>query len=1307
MYLNYSKIEFDQNGNPESPELILKTIGGQMIGSIPGVSGLKLGIKYAEPSSISFDVASIVDDQLNWIYDSVTGYKIIYTKSYGVYVTMNPSESADGISNIKHIEGFSIEYLLNTKKFLLEEGTFKFYDQTNKWNPDTVIGRILEVAPDWNVGYIAPTIAQKYRTFDQYDNYLLPFMYGDAMEKYRCIFVFDPYLKEFSVYDADIEQAYLPIYLDFDNLLDSVDVDELSEEIITAIRPYGADELDIRGVNPIGTNWLYNLDWFISNGDLPEELAAKWNDWQLSIANNREYYMGLVSLQASTTAQLTAAQAQLTELENDLGTLQTEQSVTIQAIALENTDSGKAIQETNLQNITAQIEAQEALITEQTATIQALQDQLDATNPGSYAASIRAIVNRLAIQNYFDEDELAILSNYFIEQDITEETFVASTVDTTVSGKSYSLLNSTVLIQDSDIAKIDLENYEAQMYSFAGGAFAIGGSQNVSGDIIRGTLEVHNDLTFILSFYAGSILVGTQKTQSGIVTVSGALSSLSHDVEETDIDGVPWQKGTTLSFTVASAPLFLTANVSDYQKYAVETELLEFALDVLEDVSSPTYEFSINSGNFIFSSEFVPFRNQLQLGQGIYLNLGKEIINPKIIEFELDFENRESFSLVFSNRFKRFDNTNKYKEQLKKSYSYSRSFDANKYIYGKTVDQASSVSRFMNESWDSAKNSIIAARDQSVIINSAGISITSTDDADSYLKQFELRMTNGMIAFTKDKWHSADVAIGVFKTANGYHTGVNAQVVAGNLIVGNNCIIENQQVDAQGHATGVMQFKVDASGAWLYNSTFTLAKDDGGKILIDPRWGIAAGMGDLYNTSGTTVYPSFVDEDDEIEFDSEGMPKNSNFFLDIQDGNAYFRGTILAKAGLIGGFSIEESYLHSGGNSNFVALNGSNSNEYSIYALWAGAADPNNAPFWVKKDGSFKATDGDFSGTITAAQVVNLSAAENGGWIVGCGIAVPSLEAPAFMVDQDGNVTLKGNITWTKDSAPKTSQYSEYDPAVTADRWMYWHDTMTEDDQWKRDWDWSLNDGNGGWGEPYRFRGEELTFDSVNGALGDFFNQYVADGNATTFISDKLIASPTVYGGTIYGAQFYAGIGNNAMARVLGDGFYLYERESGDTDFGIKAALRSYTGASSTRFVSLTLGVGSSISNNYGTFQLYKSFIPASASGGLGNVQSATINYYTGSGKVTGIQFDDDGNLSFLGLTSGGATRYINSIFFGSVSIFNGTWTITASDGEIRISRGSSNYVVINYNNIYIKGDLLVDGDIKYTGEVTKVGSIS
>ena len=116
-----------------------------------------------------------------------------------------------------------------------------------------------------------------------------------------------------------------------------------------------------------------------------------------------------------------------------------------------------------------------------------------------------------------------------------------------------------------------------------------------------------------------------------------------------------------------------------------------------------------------------------------------------------------------------------------------------------------------------------------------------------------------------------------------------------------------------------------------------------------------------------------------------------------------------ATSGEIGGFTIEDGYLHSGSGSNYVALNGSGSNSYSAYAIWAGGTSPSSAKFYVRKDGTMYAKDGTFSGTLSAARVSGaLTAADANSWIIGCGINVNN---GVFMVDQSGNVIMNGNLT--------------------------------------------------------------------------------------------------------------------------------------------------------------------------------------------------------------------------------------------------------------------------------------------------------
>ncbi len=879
MYLDYYKLEFDSYGRPEMPELKLQTMSGEDIGIIPFVSELKLNIKFSEPSEISFDVAKFNNGKVNPLYDSIEGFKLIYTKHYGIYVIMNPETNADGISEVKKVKGFSLEKTLESKKFFLEEGTFNFWNPASQDN--TIIGRILEIASGWSPGYISPNLIGLYRTFDSFDDYLLSFMYNTAPEKFRCVFVFDMYLKTINVYDADEERPALPVYLDFDNLVNELDINELSDELVTAMRPYGADELSIESVNPIGTSWIYDLSYFIANGDIPDSLAEKWNSWQRSILNNQSYYKGLMGLLASARIRHFTAEQNALPIQGEVESLIQQQSHTIQTQALEITDTGREKQQERLNNINANLKTKRTELQKIQDEIESIQNEIN-----GYNDRIKEVTSSLSIHNYFTDDEYAILANYLIEQDMTEETFVATDVDSTVSSKTYDINSGTVKINGSNIVEIDFsDDLGKAMYTLTGGTFSINGKITLSGDIIRGTLEKSTGGKFILSIYVGSLKSQNASAPSGTVAISGALSRFTNDINNVTTDDITDRIGSRMELTCSSATLYFTENVSEYQKYSVESELFDFAVKTLSDVATPTYEFSVDSGNFIFAKEFEPFRKNLELGKGIYLKIGdNEVITPIIIEFELDFEDRSNFSILFSNRFKRHDNVNTLKDMIDSTYSTTRNFDVSKYIYNKTVEQTTTLSKFMQDSINAAVNTIKAASNMSVIINGAGINVGSNS-------KYQLRIIDSMIAMTDDNWDTAKLAIGRFASPEiGEYWGVNAEVIGAKLFVGYTLIFENKS------DTGVMQFKVDASGAWMNNATFILQSDRGGKILLSPEYGIAAGNRNLFTLNGTTVTPSFVNSNGNIVTDDDGIPEDTNFFLDLRDGSAYFRGTINSKS---------------------------------------------------------------------------------------------------------------------------------------------------------------------------------------------------------------------------------------------------------------------------------------------------------------------------------------------------------------------------------------------------------------------------
>ena len=572
---------------------------------------------------------------------------------------------------------------------------------------------------------------------------------------------------------------------------------------------------------------------------------------------------------------------------------------------------------------------------------------------------------------------------FFIEQDLTEETFVASDLESSSGGTSYTLSGNNINVSHSSIAQVDLTaQFSKSVYTFSGGQLQLAGTPALNADIIRGTMECDASGSFVFSVYAGTITGGETTAQSGLITISGSLQNFTCDIIPVVEEDITSLEGTKCAFRIISASLFVTQNAGDYQRYSVQMELLEYARGVLSDVSTPTYEFDVDSGNFLFAQDFSPFRNAICLGNACYLRLQNgEVINPILIEMKLDFEDLSKFTLGFSNRFKRHDAVNTLRDMIESGYSSSRNFDASKYIYNQTASVIPQVTKFMESSLDAAVNTIIGAENQSVRIDGAGIHIGGDSDC-------QIRIVNSMIALTDDSWQHAKIGIGLFSSPDiGTYFGVNADVIGGKLFVGNNLVIENS------NDQGVMQFKVDASGAWLYNSTFVMAKDAGGKLLLDPAYGFVAGNGNLYTVDGTTVRPSFIDSSGKIIVDRYGLPQNANFFIDARTGDAYFRGKIYAEDGVFNGTVYAEDGVFNG-------------TVYANDGRFTGTVYATDGSF----TGKIVATSGEFTGTIKAATLSGKITGSSGGAIEGVSLNIGN---GAFTVDRSGNVVIKsGSISW-------------------------------------------------------------------------------------------------------------------------------------------------------------------------------------------------------------------------------------------------------------------------------------------------------
>lgn len=976
MVFDFSKLNYE-----EDPVLLLKNLDNTVICPLSHAQELTAKLMYNEVSEISFKLPARVNGVETPHYDDVVGMRIVDWMGMGQFLLVNPKAQTDGLEEYKECQAYSLEYELNHKQIYMEEGTYDF------WNPvareNTVIGIILSLCPSWSVGSIDADLWGKYRTFSVENESVYDFIKNTAQETYQCVFDFDTYERKINVRAASSVVAADPVYLSLDNLIKERTVDEDTENIFTCLDVNGAEDVDIRSVNPMGTNKIYNLDYFMERGYFTDVLKAKWESWKTTYENHKQPYYNITIEKVLQESRLETERAALTKLSGELSQYETLQSTYIEASA-QGIDQGD-----NLATIKSSIDNKKAEISTKETLIEEIMDEVDALLQQQIA------INQVcSFSAFFDEAELLLLDKHIKENSISEESFVYRAVSSyTAEDIAQTTQTVSMVITDATVTRVQ-NTTGKDIYSVVGGLLnmTVDGGM-ISAKVIRAALECKSDGSYVMTAYLNNGSYQEVGYPSGCISLTGAGCTITSDVvADSDIEG-SYKEGTSVNLASATSNLYFTVNATEYAKRSVAWDLMEYGEAELEKLAWPAYTFSIDSSNFLALEDFLYFKNNFHLGNRVYLEMDNgEPLTPIVIGAEIEMDDPSSLRLIFSDTYSAKDNAFDIVSLLEESVSMGKKVSSSLGNFNAFIDSgaSTSVKDFISSAIDYSKNKILSSSGQGVQIDDSGITLRKLKADGSGYEPEQIKMINNSIVFTNDDWASAVMAIGKFHDENvGDVWGIVAQAIVGTILAGSQLVIESAKKDGD-----IAVFRVDADGARLYNSRFDLVNEytagSSGQISLIPHIGFVGGK-----TTSTTPLFSYDEQGDitgiktvggntitsAANIKSDDLP-NANWFMDM-DGNAYFKGTVYATNGRFSG---------------------------TVYAT--------DGEF----TGTIHATDGDFSGAIKAATLE--------GDLVGAGGALKGVSLDVgdgnFQVDSAGNVIMAGNInlsggniTWGK-NAPDT-----------------------------------------------------------------------------------------------------------------------------------------------------------------------------------------------------------------------------------------------------------------------------------------------
>lgn len=963
MVVDLSKIDLR-----EKPLLLLKSMSGKTICPISSAMNISGEILYNEISKLSFSIPRHHDGHETKHYDDIVSFKLIDWHNIGRFIVVNPAITDSGINEIKDVTAYSLEYEFTFKKISLEESTYNF------WNPatpdSTILGIILSYMPSWKVGEVDSSLVGKYRTFDAQEENLYDFMKSTLQTTYSCIFEFDTYTRKVNVRNAAKEANQKPIYFSTENLIKELHVEENSDDIVTVLDVSGAEGVDIRAVNPMGTNKIYNLDYYMNEINFSPEMIEKWNRWKQTFEENQEPYYNLVMQRNLKIAAYETELAALTDIKGEYSKYDNQRAVTIQAIAQ------RLQTQSELNAINSQLNATQSRINAQTSKVNSIKSSID-----DLTRQLKEINDRCSFESFFTDEEYKELNKYFIEDSIQDSTFVASSVPSYTKKKTYTKVADTqrvtLAITNADVSFKTLSENNF-LYSVSGG------------EIVVNTF-VNNELTSVIQ---SEVISGALNAVTGegadtphALTVSlylanGTNNGKGFQTSNFTFSGNTWsirRSSDTLSATLQDGGYTYTEDTTAFDKNTVEWDLYQYGKDILQTKSGTTYTFDLDLEDFLSLDDFTSFKNEIELGQKVYLKVTQGIIRPVVVGVELDYNTIETIRIQFGSSFDINNSTYDLIDLTREAVNMGKRVDFSKYSFNQFIDSgaSTSVNEFMNSALDAAVNSIISSSGQAFSIDGTGIRLRQWDDEDAgTYKNEQIWMNNNSIMFTRDNWSTASIGIGKFVDDNlGELYGVVAPNIVGTLIAGENLVIESQKKDGDRQV-----FKVDADGVTLYNGDIDVTYGDA-EITISPNIGIAVGKYNLKNNDGSL------------------NETNAQFWVDT-DGNVHMKGKLEAASGTFSG--------------ELQAATGTFQGQ-----MTAGSININNQ-FIVDSNGNVTANQGVFKGTIYGANlrdsnnqpIMNSSEQIKADYLSLKGLTITNNSGQTtFAVSNDGKITVNGNVT--------------------------------------------------------------------------------------------------------------------------------------------------------------------------------------------------------------------------------------------------------------------------------------------------------
>lgn len=396
-YFNQVEVESLTLCNPDKSELY----------SVGLAYDTKLNLRYNAIGDFSFTFPKSIDGGETEIiaYQHIKNKKLVLVENFGYYIIDDVSEEMNGSQPIKKVTCKSLEYELVSKRVSAYGGTVKLYDVLSP--AGTLLDDMVALAPNWSVGDVDISLLTKYRTFNIADSTIYGVLSGEVSTAFECIFVFNSFNRTISAVAYDNVTSNTDIFLSFDNLIENASLSEKTDEITTCLAVYGGGTLNIRGVNPLGTDRIYDFSYYTNTDWMSSGLVTAVTNWNLLVATQQPIYADFLTLLKTYNSEMIDLRSTLTQYNSDYLSLEGVKKLRVQA--------GEDLTAINIElaNKQLQIDSQNILIQNKqlqintvTTNLQVINALVSFDNPLNFTSLQLLELNNFIYENTYQNENI-------------------------------------------------------------------------------------------------------------------------------------------------------------------------------------------------------------------------------------------------------------------------------------------------------------------------------------------------------------------------------------------------------------------------------------------------------------------------------------------------------------------------------------------------------------------------------------------------------------------------------------------------------------------------------------------------------------------------------------------------------------------------------------------------------------------------------------------------------------------------------------------------------------------------------------